>query len=105
MTNETAKPVRIAQIGYGYWGPNLARNFHQMAEAELALVVDANPETLARVRQLYPCQTAVSVDSALDDPGLEAVVVATPARTHFAMVQQALLAGKHVFVEKPLAMS
>lgn len=105
MNSESAERLRIAQIGYGYWGPNLARNFYQLPDVELALVVDANTETLRRVRTLYPCRTAPSADDALADPLIDAVAIATPARSHFALVQQALLAGKHVFVEKPLAMS
>jgi predicted dehydrogenase len=104
MTTTTG-PVRVAQIGYGYWGPNLARNFYQLPAAELALVVDANEDALIRVRQLYPCRTASAPAAATDDPTITAVVIATPARTHFELVQQALYAGKHVLVEKPLAMS
>jgi predicted dehydrogenase len=69
------------------------------------LVVDANAETLDRVRALYSCQTALAADEAFGDPSIEAVAIATPARTHFALAQAALLAGKHLFVEKPLAMS
>jgi predicted dehydrogenase len=103
--NNTSKTVRIAQVGYGYWGPNLARNFHQLAEAELAYLVDANEEVLARVRRLYPCATTTTFTDVLQDQRVDAVAIATPARSHYELVQAALLAGKHVFVEKPLAMS
>jgi predicted dehydrogenase len=95
--------VRVAQVGYGYWGPNLARNFHQLPEATLAYVVDANPEALARAEQLYGCQTTTDYAEALRQ--VDAVSIATPARSHFALAEAALLAGKHVLVEKPLAMS
>ena len=105
MTNEHPSPVRIAQVGYGYWGPNLARNFYQTPGAELAYVVDASEEAQARVRQLYPCQTTPDLAVALSDPTVTAVAIATPARSHHALVRRALEAGKHVFVEKPLAMS
>ena len=99
-----AKPVRLALVGYGYWGPNLARNFHQLEDAELAYVIDANPAALAKAQRLYGCATAADIGVALADPNVDAIVLATPARTHFALGQQALLAGKHLFVEKPLTM-
>lgn len=105
MTNNGTAPIRIAQVGYGYWGPNLARNFVQTPGAELAYVVDANQEALARVQSLYGCQTTPDLSVALADPTVTAVAIATPARSHFALVKRALGAGKHVFVEKPLAMS
>jgi predicted dehydrogenase len=96
--------VRVALVGYGYWGPNLARNFHQLEETELAYVVDANPAAQEKARRLYHCATASDLHEVLGDDSLEAVVIATPARTHFALAQAALLAGKHVLVEKPLTM-
>jgi predicted dehydrogenase len=96
--------VRVALVGYGYWGPNLARNFHQLAETELAYVVDANPQAQEKARQLYHCATASTLEDVLGDDSLQAVVIATPARTHFALAQAALRAGKHVLVEKPLTM-
>ncbi|RIK42062.1 MAG: gfo/Idh/MocA family oxidoreductase [Chloroflexi bacterium] len=105
MTSNRQHSVRLAQIGYGYWGPNLARNFHQLAGAELAYVVDGNPEALDRAQRLYGCRTADEPKVMLADPAVDAVVIATPARTHFTLAQDALRAGKHVFVEKPLAMS
>ena len=96
--------VRVALVGYGYWGPNLARNFHQLAETELAYVVDANLQAQERARQLYHCGTAGDLSEVLGDDSLDAVVIATPARTHFALARAALLAGKPVLVEKPLTM-
>jgi predicted dehydrogenase len=96
--------VRVALVGYGYWGPNLARNFHQLEGAELAYVIDANPAALEKAQRLYGCATATELDAALADPSVDAVVLATPARTHFALGRQALMAGKHLFVEKPLTM-
>ncbi len=99
-----AKPVRLALVGYGYWGPNLARNFHQLEGAELAYVIDANPAALEKAQRLYGCAVAADVGVALADPGVDAIVLATPARTHYALGKQALLAGKHLFVEKPLTM-
>jgi predicted dehydrogenase len=97
--------IRIAQIGYGYWGPNLARNFAQLPDAELACLVDASPEAQAKAQRLYGCQTATAIDTVLADPHIDAIAIATPARSHFELSKAALLADKHVFVEKPLAMS
>lgn len=96
--------VHVALVGFGYWGPNLARNFHQLAETELAYVVDANVQAQEKARGLYHCATASALEDVLGDESLDAVVIATPARTHYALARAALLAGKHVLVEKPLTM-
>ena len=98
------KDIRIAVVGYGYWGPNLARNFHQLAGAQLAYVVDQDAAARDRARQSYGCQAVAQLDDALIDPELDAVVIATPARTHYALARRVLAAGKHVLVEKPLTM-
>ncbi len=91
-------------IGYGYWGPNLVRNFYETPGACVAQVSDLRPERLRLVRSRYP---SVSVTEShlelIDEPGVDAVVIATPVRTHFELALRALQAGKHVFVEKPLA--
>lgn len=106
MTEPSSTPVRVGQIGFGYWGPNIARNLAQMPETELVAVADMNPEARARAAQLHPgVSTVASAQDLLDDPRIEAVVVAAPARTHYPLAKEALSAGKHVFVEKPLAMS
>lgn len=98
--------VRIGLIGYGYWGPNLARNFHQLPEAWLVACADADPARLSEAARLYPLhQTATDYRALLDNPTLDALVIATPARLHFEVARAALNAGKHVLVEKPLAMS
>ncbi len=100
-----AQKIRVAQVGFGYWGPNLARNIHQIPDAELAFVVDRDESILASVRELYPTtQTVNSIEPILADPSVDAVIIATPARTHYTLARMALEAGKHVFVEKPLAM-
>ncbi len=98
------KDIRVAVVGYGYWGPNLARNFHQLAGAQLAYVVDQDAAARDRARQSYGCQAVAQLDDALIDPELDAVVIATPARTHYALARRVLAAGKHVLVEKPLTM-
>lgn len=100
-----SNPIRIAQIGYGYWGPNLARNFYQLPGTELTYLVDANPEALEKARRLYACQTTTTLTDVLMDATIDALAIATPARSHYELAKMALQAGKHVFVEKPLAMS
>ena len=93
---------RVGVVGLNYWGPNLARNFHELAD--LAYVCDLSPELLERSAARYPdaCATA-DYGELLTDATLDAIVVATSVPTHYALAKQALLAGKHVFVEKPPA--
>ena len=99
------QPVRVAQIGYGYWGPNLARNFHQLPQAALVAVVDARPQALEKAASLYPqIHTTTDFREVLADESIQAVAISTPARTHYELAKAGLEAGKHVFVEKPLAM-
>jgi predicted dehydrogenase len=99
--------LRLGLIGYGYWGPNLARNFHQLPDAWLVACADADAARLNQVARLYPSikQTATDARELIENPTLDALVIATPARSHFALAKHALEAGKHVLVEKPLAMS
>lgn len=99
--------IRLGLVGYGYWGPNLARNFHQLPEAWLVACADADTARLTEATRLYPDikQTATDARELIENPTLDALVIATPARSHFELVAQALDAGKHVLVEKPLAMS
>jgi len=98
--------LNIAVVGCGYWGPNLARNFHQLKTARLAVLCDAD---LARAQELAvfyaQARAAANFADVLDDPGVTAVALATPARTHFELARRALESGKHVLVEKPLAMT
>lgn len=102
-----ADRLRLGLVGYGYWGPNLARNFHQLPEAWLVACADPDPARLSEAARLYPSiqQTAADARELIENPTLDALVIATPARSHFALVQQALEAGKHVLVEKPLALA
>jgi predicted dehydrogenase len=94
--------IRIGLAGLGYWGPNLARNFDELAE--LTWLCDLSDEQLARFAPRYPrTRMTADFDELLADPELEAVVVATPVVTHFDLARRALIAGKHVFVEKPMA--
>lgn len=98
--------IRLGLVGYGYWGPNLARNFHQLPDAWLVACADADNARLNEAARLYPLQqTAHDARALIENPTLDALVIATPARSHFELVSQALNAGKHVLVEKPLALT
>jgi len=95
--------VTVGLVGYGYWGPNLARNFHELPGARLKCICDAAPENLERARAACPgVELADDFETVIADEGVEAVVVASPAVTHHSLCRKALLSGKHVFVEKPL---
>jgi predicted dehydrogenase len=98
--------IRVAVIGAGHWGPNLIRNFHNRERSEVAWVVDRDATRIAQVRSRFAeVQTTDEADEALADPAVDAVVVATPARTHHGLAKAALERGKHVLVEKPIATS
>jgi predicted dehydrogenase len=95
--------VAVGQAGLGYWGKNLVRNFDELAE--LRWLADAAPTVREQFARRYPnAQVTGSFDDLCADPALDAVVIATPVPTHYALAKQALEAGKHVFVEKPPAM-
>jgi predicted dehydrogenase len=98
--------VRVGVVGLGYWGPNLARNFDRLADSELAWLCDLSEERLARHAPAFPgARTTTSLDELLSDAGVDAVALATPVPTHAALAQRVVDAGKHCFVEKPLARS
>jgi len=99
-----ANRLRIAVIGAGYWGPNLARNFRASAEWELSAIVDLDRARAQKVSDSVGGVAVITdIDDVLTDASIDAVAVATPARTHHGLVMRALRAGKHVVVEKPLA--
>ncbi|GIE78114.1 oxidoreductase [Actinoplanes philippinensis] len=96
----------IAQIGYGHWGTNLARNLNTLAGTDWRYLVESSPEQAAKARALYPhLRTTDDVEQVLADDDVTAVVIVTPAATHADLATRALRAGKHVMVEKPLALS
>ena len=98
--------ITIGQIGCGYWGPNVLRNFSAQSGCWVKYVAEVNPERQNYVRANFPRSGVVSdVDAVLSDAEVDAVIVATPAASHYALAKQALEARKHVFVEKPLATS
>jgi predicted dehydrogenase len=98
--------IKVAQIGCGYWGPNLLRNFSAHPDCHVKVVADQDTKRRQYVEATYP-KTMTSPDwrAAIEDPEIDAVVIATPASTHYALAKAALQAGKHVFTEKPMAMS
>ena len=96
--------LTVAQIGVGYWGPNLLRNLASNENCRVKLAVDLSAERRAFVQSLYP-DVKVSDDSekVFSDPGINAVVISTPVKSHFGLSVKALKAGKHILVEKPMA--
>jgi predicted dehydrogenase len=95
--------IGIGVIGYGYWGPNLVRNFSDIPTVDLRWVCDLQTERLARLRSRYPAvQITENMNDVLSDPKVDAVAIATPVSTHFELAMKALRAGKSVFVEKPI---
>jgi len=99
-------PVTIGVVGLGYWGPNLARNFDALPSATLRWCCDADEAIRARYAAQYPAtRFTAKLDDLLDDPELDAIVLATPVPTHGTLAVRVLEAGKHCFVEKPLAQS
>src|SRR6267154_792790 len=95
--------ITVGVIGCGYWGPNLLRNFAENEAAELRWICDADEARLAAMRRRYPAaQTSNEYQKLLDDPNLDAIAVVTPVATHFQIARAALVAGKHLLVEKPL---
>lgn len=98
--------IGVAVVGYGYWGPNLVRNFSSTAGARLVTICDLEKERLAPVQSRYPAvKVTDDFEEVLRDPEVAAVAIATPVSTHFRLAMSALMAGKHVFVEKPIASS
>jgi predicted dehydrogenase len=95
--------IGVGVIGYGYWGPNLVRNFSDLPNVDLRWVCDLQTERLARLRTRYPAvQITEDFEAVLSDPKVHAVAIATPVSTHFNLAMRALRAGKSVFVEKPI---
>ncbi len=94
--------LNVGVIGYGYWGPNIVRNFSGIDHARVSMVCDGNHASLARAHKTYPHMTVTSnSDDILLSPDIDVVAVITPVSSHFDLAKKALLNGKHVFVEKP----
>ena len=99
-------PVGLAVVGLGYWGPNLLRVIAENPDAEVRWICDLDPDRLAKYHRRYPAaRVTTRLEQVLGESGVEAVIIATPVYTHYEMAAQVLMAGKHAFVEKPLAPS
>ena len=101
----TAPPVRIGVLGYGYWGPNIVRTVRDLAETELVVCCDANPKRLREAQKQFGVPVTDSWQEVLSDPTIEAVVIATPASTHCDLTLASIASDTHTLVEKPFAMS
>jgi predicted dehydrogenase len=100
------KPITVGVVGCGYWGPLLVRNFKSLPDCRLKAICDLNTERLKHIRMLYPdIEGITQPQQFLNDSSLDAVVIATPVKHHYSLAKAALLAGKHTFIEKPMASS
>jgi predicted dehydrogenase len=98
--------LNVGVVGCGYWGPNLIRNFSNLKTSKVLACADINENRLNHMKQLYPTlRTTTDFRELVADPGIDALVIATPVSSHYPVAREALEAGKHVFVEKPLAQS
>ena len=100
----TKETIKVGVVGCGYWGPNLIRNLRQTPGCELKMVCDTSPSRLGHMQRLHPdVTTTTRFEDLLNGADLDAVVIATPVRFHYEMARACLSAGKHVFIEKPMA--
>jgi predicted dehydrogenase len=98
--------IRVGVIGYGYWGPNVVRNFQALDSAEVVAICDRSLSAQKRALRAYPCGEVISdANEILHSPDVDAVAIITPVWTHFDLTKEALENGKHVFVEKPFTAS
>src|SRR3954470_18553554 len=105
-SKQNGSKVNVAVAGLGYWGPNLLRALFELPDVEVSYICDLDPERLERFGRRYPsARPTRDFENLLADPSVDAVVIATPVFTHFGLASRALQAGKHVFVEKPMASS
>lgn len=100
------KPINVGVIGCGYWGPLLVRNFNFLSGCRLKAVCDTDKRRLAHLQKLYPSATlSRDADALIEDPALDAIVIATPIKSHYKLAKAALENGKHTLIEKPMASS
>jgi predicted dehydrogenase len=98
----TSAALRVGIIGYGYWGPNVARNIHSLENCQLAAICDKNPASLRSAERAFPkVELTTDYSTLLNSAQIDAIAVVTPVWTHFELAKSALQNGKHVFVEKP----
>lgn len=99
-------PLSVGVVGCGYWGPNLVRNFRKISNCIVKAICDVNVERLVHLQSLYPeVETVADFERFLGDSALDAVAIATPVNHHYSLAKASLLAGKHTFIEKPMASS
>lgn len=100
------KQIKVGVVGCGYWGPNLIRNFRSLPDCSLKVMCDLNQDRLRHLRALYPeVEGSTDFNHMLNGAGLDAIAIATAVRFHYPMAKASLLAGKHTFIEKPMAAS
>lgn len=100
------KQIKVGVVGCGYWGPNLIRNFRALPDCSLKVMCDINQDRLKHLRTLYPeVEGSTDFNHLVNGAGLDAIVIATAVRFHYQMAKASLLAGKHTFIEKPMAAS
>ena len=100
------RKLKVGVVGCGYWGPNLIRNFRSLPDCQLKIMCDLSQQRLMHLKTLYPeVQRSMDYDHMLNGVELDAVVIATAVKSHYAMAKASLLAGKHTFIEKPMASS
>ena len=106
MNNRNSSTLKIGVVGYGYWGPNVVRNFYNVPNASVVAVADISPKSLERVRGVYPSmEVTTNADDILTNPNIDAVAIVTPISHHYPLAKKALENGKHIFVEKPFTAS
>ena len=104
MSGERPAQVRVGVVGLGYWGPNLARNLAAIPGCELAWLCDSSNDALDALAPAFPgARATAELNELLEDPELDAIVLATPVPAHAELAVRVAEAGKHCFVEKPLA--
>ena len=98
--------LNVGVIGCGYWGPNLIRNLNALLDCSVKTICDKSLDRLEHMQKLYrDVKTATNADVIINDPDIDAVVIATPVYTHYELAIECLMAGKHTFIEKPMASS
>lgn len=103
MKKNESIPVKIAIVGYGYWGPNLVRVFNESNRAQVLWCCDKKTERLRLVKRKYPSiKTTKNFDDIIDDQNVDAIIISTPLKSHYPLAKKALLANKHVWTEKPM---
>ena len=100
------KQIKVGVVGCGYWGPNLVRNFRSLPDCDLKIMCDISEQRLLHLKSLYPeVDGETDYNHMLNGVGLDAVIIATSVKSHYAMAKASLLSGKHTFIEKPMASS